>query len=165
MKSCMRALLFGLLTVLGTIARADAPSDSTAADSRRGAFVIGPLVGLPAGIGMMAGIETAPLSVKVSGGYWGKDWNGIQADLGWLFTTEGLLTQGVFIVAGTYRVNPRLPNDQGLVVSTIRQNRFVGIAYEADYAGFFLQAGLARGWGDYPNPQGLLQAGYLISIP
>ncbi len=139
-------------------------SDSLETRAPRVSYLFGPVVGVPSGVALMGGIIAPPLSVRLSGGYWGSDWNGLQADVGWVFDAEGLLTQGIFVVAGTFRVNPRLLTDQGMLVKSVRQDRYVGLAYEVDYSGFFLQAGLAKGRGDYPNPEVLLQAGYLISL-
>ena len=155
----------GVMMLLPRIGDAGERSDSAGTGGRGASLLIGPIIGAPSGVALMGGVVAVPFSLKVSGGYWGSDWNGIQADIGWVFDTEELLTQGLFLVGGTYRVNPRLLNDQGSTTKTIRQNRYVGLAYEADYAGFFLQAGLAKGRGDYPNPAVLLQAGYLMTLP
>jgi hypothetical protein len=157
------------LVVAGLVLRAPAAaagqSDSVEVPAPGVSFVVGPLIGVPSGIALLGGIVAAPLSVKVSGGYWGSDWNGVQADIGWVFDADGLLTQGCFLVAGAFRFDPLLPGDQGTMKKSIRQDRYVGLAYEVNYAGFYLQAGLAKGRGDYPNPEALLQAGYLISFP
>jgi len=157
--------ILGMTTLLSGAVSAATPADTTGVDESNVAFVVGPLIGVPSGMALMAGMVAGPLSVKASGGYWGSDWNGIQADIGWVFDNEGVLTQGVFVVGGTFRVNPILMNGQGMPAKTIRQERYVGVAYEAEYSGFYLQAGLAKASGDYPNPELLLQAGYLISFP
>lgn len=165
MRRFLAMCVASAVVLLPCVGDAAGSSDTTGAGERGVAAVGGALVGVPSGMALIGGVAAGPLSLKVSGGYWGRNWNGIQADLGWTFDPEGLLTQGIFLVGGTYRVNPRLLNDQGDPVSTLRQDHYLGLAYEADYSGFFLQAGLAKGWGDYPNPEVVLQAGYLITFP
>ncbi len=165
MKSIQAVCLCLAFLLIHGFARAAGSSDTLAASGRSVHPILGALVGMPSGLAVTGGVVAEPLCVKVSGGYWGSDWNGVQGDVGWVFDTEGLLAQGIFIVGGTFRANPRLLNGQGELVRTSRQERYIGIAYGIDYAGFFLQAGLANAKGDYPNPAVLLQAGYLITLP
>jgi hypothetical protein len=40
----------------------------------------------------------------------------------------------------------------------------VGAAYDAYPSGFCIQIGLARCRGDYPNPQLVMQFGYLFAL-
>jgi len=158
-------LILGTTALLSGVVNAATPVDTAGLDESNVTVVVGPLIGVPSGVALIAGIVAGPVSVKASGGYWGDDWNGIQADIGWVFDHEAVLTQGLSVVAGVFRVNPILMNEQGTLAKTVRQERYVGVAYEANYSGFYLQAGLAKASGDYPNPELLLQAGYLIPLP
>ena len=165
MKSVEAMCLCLAILLSHGIVHAAGPPDTSTASARSARLILGALVGVPSGVAVTGGVVAEPLCVKVSGGYWGSDWNGVQGDVGWVFDSEGLLAQGIFVVGGTFRANPQLLNGQGELVRNIRQERYIGLAYGVDYAGFFLQAGLAKGMGDYPNPAVLLQAGYLITIP
>ena len=156
--------LCGALLIFGTPSRAhgmvaEADSDQSIV------FVAGPSIGVPSGITLTAGIIAPSITLKASGGYWGKNWNGVQIDVGLVFANDGIFSHGVSLLIGTFRTNPLVVDMQGNSVSAVRQERYVGLVYEADYGGFFLQGGLGIGRGDYPNPELLFQAGYLIALP
>jgi hypothetical protein len=133
-------------------------------DDRRGAFTIGAAMGTPSGLAFAAGAALDPFQIRIAGGWWKSGWNGIQGSIGIPFSRGPYLTHGLAIAWGFYKANPVLPDDQGNDAMVVKQEHYVGLVYDVDYAGFFLQSGLAAGWGDYPNPQVLVQFGYLFSL-
>ncbi len=125
-------------------------------------FFIGSTIGTPSGISLNTGFFAKHFYLKVSGGYWEKDWYGYQADAGYLFSWTGKLLQGISVVAGSFEVISL--DNSGNAGSSVQQN-YIGAAYDAYYAGFFLQAGLGFGLHPYPpNPQLLFQFGYLFKL-
>lgn len=123
---------------------------------------IGSTLGTPSGISLNAGFFAKHFSLKVSGGYWKKNWYGYQVDAGYLFNRTGKLIQGISIVSGSFEaVNQYNSGNPG----SSAQQKYIGTSYDAYYAGFFLQAGLGFGIHPYPpNPQLLFQFGYLFKL-
>ncbi len=123
-------------------------------------LVVGGGIGSPAGITLIGGYYFKPLVLRVSGGYWKKGWDGVQGDLGINLSRSSSFAMGVSLVAGRFRANPL--NDQG--EKQLFVQNYVGLTYDMYLSGFFLQAGLGAGNGDYPNPQVLFQIGYLFEL-
>ena len=126
----------------------------------RGYFVFGGGLGSPAGVCVIGGFYTQPIVLRLSGGYWKRGWNGIQCDLGTSLSSGESFAAGISLVGGIYKADPLDENR----VERRYSERYLGLAYDMYLAGFFLQAGLAAGKGDYPNPQAIVQFGYLIQI-
>jgi len=147
-------------------ANASVAPDTGDADDAPGAkfLAVGAGVGTPAGISFTAGGYLAPLFLGVSGGYWGTRWNGFQGDIGVLFNSSPGFAHGISVVGGVFRANPVIANAGGAAKETDRIVHYVGAAYDAYLSGFYLQIGLAHGRGDYPNPQLLMQFGYLFAF-
>ncbi|MHB1688257.1 MAG: hypothetical protein ACYCVH_12900 [Ignavibacteriaceae bacterium] len=125
-------------------------------------FFAGSSIGTPGGISLNAGYFFKHFSLKISGGYWKKDWYGFQGDLGFVFSNTGKLIQGISLVGGMFDAI-RL-NDSGAVLSPVQQT-YLGVTYDAYYSGFYLQTGLGFGLHNYPsNPQLLFQFGYLFRL-
>ncbi len=125
-------------------------------------FFVGSTIGTPGGISVNTGFFAKHFSLKLSGGYWGKDWYGYQVDAGYLFIRTGELLEGISAIAGGFdAINLKISgNDRSFL-----QQDYIGAAYDAYYAGFFLQAGLGIGLHPYPpNPQLLFQFGYLLKL-
>ncbi len=127
--------------------------------------VIGAGIGSPSSIAIIAGLYSSGWSAKISGAPWGPNWRGIQASITVPFNHQDRFVHGIALVAGSFRLNPVLTDDNGVSRETIRTGRYIGLAYDVLYAGFSVQAGLGTGSGDYKNPQLLLQCGYLITLP
>ena len=125
---------------------------------------LGAGIGTPAGFTFIGGIYFAPLAVRVSGASWGPRWNGFQADLSLVFNHTSNFAQGLSLVAGVFRTNPVLPDASGTLVEQSKSDHYVGGTFDMYLAGFFFQIGLAHGRGDYPNPQLLVQCGYLFAL-
>jgi len=163
--------LIRALALIGAIALAPclcAGQDSAAVtgESGPGAAVaaLGAGFGTPGGITGIGGVFIAPLAVRVSGGYWGKQWNGFQGDIGVLLNSSPLFAHGISLVGGVFRVNPLIPDNAGVPREQSKMVHYVGAAYDAYLGGFFLQIGLAHGRGDYPDPQLLVQCAYLFTF-
>ncbi len=125
-------------------------------------FIIGSTIGTPGGISLNTGFFGKYFYLKVSGGYWKKDWYGYQVDAGYFFSRTSKLLQGISLVTGGFDV---INLDNSGNSRTFLQQNYIGAAYDAYYAGFFLQAGLGFGLHPYPpNPQLLFQVGYLFKL-
>ncbi len=157
--SCLTALI--LMTHIAAAQSTSAYTDSRS-DSRSYA-VFGPAIGSPSGISLIAGYYFDPVALRVSGGYWGKAWNGAQGDIGITLSQSAWLAQGISFVAGMFKVNP-IVGDTQVQQRQPKSERYMGLAYDAYLSGFFLQLGLGAGKGDYQNPQLLLQCGYLFQL-
>ncbi len=48
-----------------------------------------------------------------------------------------------------------------ILIIEVREWTFLGLVYNLNFRGFFLEPGLTFGEGDYSNPQGALQIGYM----
>ncbi len=129
-----------------------------------GCVAIGAGIGSPAGISFTAGGYFTPVSLRVSGGYWGVRWNGFQGDIGFLFNSSPSFAHGLSVIAGVFRANPVLADAAGGTREADRSVHYVGAAYDAWLSGFYLQVGIARGRGDYPNPQLVMQFGYMFAL-
>ena len=136
------------------------PFEAEHADRTPATLTLGALVGYPAGMNLAVGLETSLIGVHVSGGSWGSSWSGAQGDLGVYFAHTQHLSVGIAVIAGTYTTNPRLDSGQR---SVLRQT-YAGPALECSLAGFFVQAGVAFGHGDYPSSQLSYQFGYAATI-
>jgi hypothetical protein len=123
-------------------------------------LAVGGGIGSPAGVTLIGGYYVAPIAFRVSGGYWHEGWNGIQGDFGVTLTRSSSLNMGISLVVGKFSVDP--VDDRG--EKQLFSQHYVGLAYDMYLSGFFLQAGLGTGNGDYPNPQALLQLGYLFEM-
>jgi hypothetical protein len=141
-------------------------ADPEARDDTSGAgfLGIGAGIGSPSGITVIVSACYAPIVVRVSGGYWGASWNGVQGDIGFLFNSSPYFAHGISFIGGVFRTNPLLPNERGAPAEADKRVRYFGAAYDVYLSGFYLQVGLARGQGDYPNPQLAMQFGYLFAF-
>jgi hypothetical protein len=127
-------------------------------------IALGAGIGTPAGFTFIGGLYFAPVALRISGGVWGQRWNGFQGDLSLIFNHTSAFAQGVSLVAGVFRTNPVLPDAAGNLSEQTKSVHYVGGTFDMYLAGFFLQIGLAHGRGDYPNPQLLMQTGYLFAL-
>jgi hypothetical protein len=143
--------------------------DSAAATPDDGAsaarfLAIGAGIGTPSGITFIAAGCYAPIALRVSGGYWGTRWNGIQGDIGLVFNSSASFAHGISVIGGVFRTNPTRIGDSGASGEQSKMVHYFGAAYDAYLAGFYLQVGLAHGRGDYPNPQLVMQFGYMFAF-
>lgn len=125
--------------------------------SNAGTFVLGVTMGAPSGLSVLGGCSFADFGLRVSGGSWGKNWNGVQGDLSYSFVRSSPLTLSISVIAGQFQ-NKTYDTQQG---GQYVQQKYYGLGYDMSMAGLFLQAGLATGPGEYSNPQFTFQFGYL----
>ena len=140
--------------------------DVEAKDDTSGArfLAIGAGIGTPSGITFLAAGYLAPIALRVSGGYWGEHWNGVQGDIGILFNSSSSFAHGISVIGGVFRTNPITVSADGAQEEVSKMVQYIGAAYDVYLSGFFLQIGLAHGQGDYPNPQLMMQFGYLFAL-
>ena len=148
------SLCAGVMTAQGGIHDEDSPDK----------FSLGLSLGTPSGVAVVAFVPLGPVQLRAGGGWWRATWNGLDGSIGIPVSSNSMLTQSVSAVWGYFKANPILPDNSGRTVESIRREHYLGVAYDVNYAGFFVRTGVARGWGDYPNPQILLQCGYLFSL-
>ncbi len=122
-----------------------------------GSFVLGATMGAPSGVSVPGGLYFSDLGVRISGGSWGKNWNGVQGDLSFNFLRRPSFVMSISVIGGQFQ-NKSTDSQQG---GQYVQQKYYGLAYDMDLAGFFLQTGLATGPGEYSNPQITFQFGYL----
>lgn len=142
----------------------DAAESEAAGSGDARFFALGAGIGTPAGFTFIGGFYFAPVALRISGGAWGPHWNGFQADLSLIFNHTSAFAQGVSLVGGVFRTNPVLLDAAGNLSEQTKSVHYLGGTFDMYLAGFFLQIGLAHGRGDYPNPQLLVQAGYLFAL-
>lgn len=123
-------------------------------------FALGAAIGSPSAIAAIGGYYFGPLAVRVSGGYWSKNWYGVQGDLSVNLSRIGTFSQNLSLVAGRFGIRSYDSNDSRL----LKTQNYVGVAYDVNYTGFFMQLGAGFGNGDYKNPQLLTQFGYLFEL-
>jgi hypothetical protein len=134
-------------------------ADSSSSGSE-GILAVGAVIGTPSGVSFMGGYYFKNFAVRLSGGSWGKEWNGFQGDLSYNLTRSSSFSTNVSLIGGQYGNTLK---DVSLGESVKRQ-RYWGLAYDVYLSGFFLQTGVGFGSGDYPSPQFLFQCGYLIEL-
>jgi nitrate reductase NapE component len=125
-----------------------------------GFFMLGAGIGMPSGVALIGGYDFGVLAMRISGGGWQKGWYGVDGDLALHFNHSTSFAHGLSVIVGRYGANP--VNDQG--VREYKTQNFFGLTYDIYLAGFFLQAGLAFGHGDYPSPDAVYQVGYLFTF-
>lgn len=128
--------------------------------SEDGRIMIGAGIGMPAGASLIAGYDFGPIALRATGGGWAKGWYGAQGDVAINLNRGMWFAHGVSIVMGRFGSNP--VNAEGEKV--YKSQHYVGVTYDMYLAGFFLQAGLAFGKGDYPTTDGMFQFGYLYTF-
>lgn len=125
--------------------------------STSGSFVLGATLGAPSGISVLGGFYFTDFGMRISGGSWGKNWNGVQGDLSINFLRRSSFVMSISVLAGQFQNKPTDTQQGGQYV----QQKYYGLAYDMYLAGFFLQTGLATGPGEYSNPEFTFQFGYL----
>lgn len=127
-------------------------------------FALGATVGSPAGISAVGAFYSEHISLRVSGGAWGKDWYGLQAECSLVLFRGEEFSHGISLLAGRFGTRTYIDPEQGY---DSRTQNYIGLAYDMNLGGFFLEAGLGFGPGTapgFPNPVGLFQAGYLFRL-
>jgi hypothetical protein len=126
----------------------------------RGFFMLGLGIGTPSGAALVGGYDFGPLAIRLSGGGWSRGWYGAEGDLAIRFNRGSTFAHGISIIGGRSGTNP--VNEQG--TEDRKAQSFLGVTYDVYLSGFFLQAGLAFGRGDYPSPDAVYQFGYLFEF-
>lgn len=138
---------------------ANIPADSASSGSE-GILALGAIIGTPSGVSFMGGYYSKIFALRLSGGSWGREWNGFQGDVSYNLTRSSSFSTNVSLIGGQYR-NTLKDVSAG---ESVKRQRYWGLAYDVYLSGFFLQTGVGFGSGDYPSPQFLFQCGYLIEL-
>jgi|GEM_PF-2156723 len=156
--------IFYLLALFPLVAYSQTCDNKSDTGSCRN-WIIGGAIGSPFGLSFVGGVQKKPLSYSISGGFAGKNWYGVQCDVSKPIIETGELTQSIALIAGVYATTVYTTDSEtGSKIKQHNKQNYIGLAYDVNYSGFFLQAGLGAGKGDYANPQLLFQFGYLFKI-
>ena len=112
---------------------------------------IGINIGTPAALNAAFGYWFNSVGLRVSGMYYGQETNGVQLNLGLRLSDNFKRRHALFIIRGASKID----NDEWT---------FLGLVYNLNFKGFFLETGLTFGEGDYSKPQIALQIGYMRRI-
>ena len=132
-------------------------------------FAIGPTIGLPSGLNLNASLYLWRFVVRGSGMFYGSDFMGGQADVGFSLFNGARIRHSVSLVGGYMRRKPLFALDSALPdnkTGISQESTYIGGAYELFMDGFFLQVGVGRAMSDeLKNPMLIFQAGYLFYFP
>ena len=109
---------------------------------------IGINIGTPAVLNFAFGYWFNSIGVRVSGLYWEQGANGVQLNVGLKLSDNVRRRHALFIIGGTSNIDNT-------------EWTFLGLVYNLNWRGFFLEPGLTFGAGDFSNPQVALQIGYM----
>jgi hypothetical protein len=107
---------------------------------------LGVAIGTPAVLNIELGYWMDEVGVRLSGGIF--PGAGIQANLGFKLAENAKRSHVIAAVFGASEIDHY-------------EWTYAGVAYELNYHGIFLQAGLTAGRGDYSSPQIIFQLGYV----
>ncbi len=129
---------------------------------------LGVTLGTPAVLNLVLGKHFDNLMVKASGFYLGSDAKGIQFEIGYKLA-EFARTYHAINIAGGFsemRTTSSTLNDTDneLCPSKLYKWNYIGIVYNLNTNGFYLQSGLSIGEGDYISPQFMFQIGYVYQF-
>jgi hypothetical protein len=113
--------------------------------------------GTPAGLNIAAGYWFGIVGTRLSGMYLGSTISGIQANVGFKMSDNSNRSHVLAAVFGA----SHLILDEDSYFERERNWTYVGAAYNLNLGGFFLEAGVTVGHGDYSSPQVVLQLGYM----
>ncbi len=152
------ALIGAVLASGAAFAEEEAPAPAAPAEDAVPAekpryLEVGGSFGTPAVFNLVVGYQTERLGVRASGMTLGSFGGGLQVSPVIHFGPGNKAWHGIAIPLGHFEL-------QGL------QFNYAGIAYQVSTrGGFYFEAGLAGGTGDYSNPQVIFQIGGLARIP
>ena len=112
---------------------------------------IGVSIGSPAVVNLVYKGTIAEQPINISGMYWDNSYHGIE--VGYRILEKEELNATVQLLAGYTQIED--------FDNTNDKWRYVGASATFSWGGFFIEPGISIGSGDYSNPQGHLQVGYL----
>ena len=125
---------------------------------------LGVTLGTPAGLNVVGAKHFDNLMVKASGFYLGYPVKGIQLELGYKFSEYDRTYNAFNIVAGIAEYGEKERINFHWSIYNYKSWKYIGIVYNLNTNGFYLQSGLSIGEGDFTNPQLLLQVGYVYQF-
>lgn len=118
--------------------------------------------GTPAALNLVIAKHFDKLMLKASGFYLGNVAKGLQIEFGYKLSEFARTYHAISLVGGLSELRAKQVSIFGGGESYVQQNwNYVGIAYNLNTNGFYLQTGLSVGEGDFDNPQFMLQIGYV----
>jgi hypothetical protein len=141
-----------------------AQSQGIQESDQSGFAVLGAGIGSPSGVVLVGGYYCSPFALRLSGGSWGKSWNGWQADLGVNLSRGSFFAQGLSLIGGRWTANPVLPDKQGMLAEQVETQSYLGIAYDMYVSGLFVQMGLAFPRQPAGPAEAAVQLAFLIGM-
>ncbi len=120
-------------------------------------FELGVNFGTPGGLNLAFGRWFGIAGARLSGMYLGDALAGVQGNIGFKLSDNSNRSHVLAAIFGT----SQLKENSGTYWQRSRSWTYIGAAYELNLHGFFLQAGLSVGSGDFSSPQLMLQLGYM----
>ena len=127
--------------------------------------LLGISIGSPAGVQIMSGYYFKGFGIRASAGYIGRLYGG-QINFMLNLKKHENFTSNLSLIAGYSHFDLGEQTDPfGFRIGEdIREWRYGGITWDANWSGFFLEAGLSAGSGDFHTPQIVFQIGYLYEF-
>ena len=126
--------------------------------------VLGFDIGYPSSINFVGGYYFKDTKLMASGGFFGKNWFGLQGEFGWKLNSDLSFRHDINAIIGFFQTKTLETDPAGNSSNVIRKSVFAGLAYSVDYEGFYLQSGFGYGVGDFGNPIFLFKMGYLFNL-
>ncbi len=123
---------------------------------------LGVTIGTPASLNLVAGKHFENTMIKASGFYLGDISKGIQLELGYKLAEFARTYHAINIVAGVAEL--RESNAKYINNYIYKSWQYIGVVYNLNTNGFYLQTGLSHSYGDFSSPQLLLQIGYVYQF-
>lgn len=119
-------------------------------------FESGINLGTPSGINGAFGYWNGPIGYRITGMYYGSDLNGIQLNIGFKLSDNTKQMHNLALIAGTLQFKDENGNTEGIMYW-----KYIGLVYNLNFQGFFLETGLTIGNGSFSSPQLVFQIGYM----
>lgn len=119
--------------------------------------------GTPSGLNLVVATHIGKIMIKGSGLYLGDIAKGLQFEIGYKLSEFARTYHAINLVGGYSSLQSK---EQTIFGEQTVQKKwtYVGIVYNLNTNGFYLQPGLSIGTGDFTNPQFMFQIGYVYQF-
>ncbi|MFH1051268.1 MAG: hypothetical protein V1779_10125 [bacterium] len=122
-------------------------------------FEAGINLGTPGGVNLLVGKWFSPIGIKVSGMNLGKIY-GIQGNLMYKISDDYNTCHSLGLSTGVSHMELEKTDIWGETETEIYDWQYYGVVYNLNWSGFWLEAGLCGGTGDFTSPQLMAQIGF-----
>ena len=118
-------------------------------------------LGTPAGVNLAAGFWFGSVGFRVSGMQLSK-MSGIQLNFSYKISDSPNFLHSIGFAGGTSEIETGEYDDYDEYDNLeIKKWQYIGLVYNLNWGGFFLEGGLSIGEGDFTSPQAIFQIGYM----